>query len=89
MSTIFLNYFESELFYRVGSFEEIFLLLRHEKNVIHSKLVNNPFKAIIGPKIEKDLYSQIIAVSLFSLFLVEGYEYTRSNVHMGNKKIMN
>ena len=40
----FLNYFESELFYRYGPFIKHVLLLRHEKNVIYSKMVNNPFK---------------------------------------------
>ena len=35
MCTIFINYFESELFHRDGPFEKMFLLLRHEINVIH------------------------------------------------------
>ena len=44
MSNIFLDYFESELYYRDGPPIKMFLLLGHEKNVIYLKLVNNPFK---------------------------------------------
>ena len=44
LSTLFLNFFESELFYRNGPQIKMFLLLRHENNVIYSKLMNNPFK---------------------------------------------
>ena len=42
---IIFNYFVSELFYRDGPFiKNVFFLLRHEENVIYSKLVNSPFK---------------------------------------------
>ena len=42
-ASYFLNYFESELFYRDGPVKKTLLLLRHERNIIYSKLVNNPF----------------------------------------------
>jgi len=42
--TIFPNYFESELFFiKMDLLRKMFLSLGHEKNDIHSKLVNNPF----------------------------------------------
>ena len=44
LSTIFLKYFESELFYSDEPFKKMFLSVGHEKNFMDSKLVNNPFK---------------------------------------------
>ena len=41
----FLNYFESEWFYRDGPFTKNIFFGGARKNVIYSKLVNNPFKA--------------------------------------------
>ena len=41
----FLNYFKSELFYRDGPFTKNVSFVGARKNVIFSKLVNNPFKA--------------------------------------------
>ena len=40
----FLDYFESELFYRVRPFIKNVSFVETQKNVIYSKLVNNPFK---------------------------------------------
>ena len=40
----FLNYFESEWFYRDGPFTKNVSFGGARKNVIYSKLVNNPFK---------------------------------------------
>ena len=42
LSTIFLNYFES-CFIELDLLQKMILLLGYEKNVIYSKLVNNPF----------------------------------------------
>ena len=45
MNTIFINYFESELFYRDGHLiNNVCFHKTRKKNVIHSNLVNNPFK---------------------------------------------
>ena len=44
LSTIFHNYFESELFYRDEPFIKNVSFVGPRKNVKYSKLVNNPFK---------------------------------------------
>ena len=54
----FFHYFQSDLFYRDGSWR-MFLSLRHDKNVIYSKLLNNPFNEI------KDLYKILLWISIF------------------------
>ena len=51
----------SELFYRDGPFIKNFSLLRHEKCVKYSKLVNNPFKFEIKEQYCMNDFSSIIS----------------------------
>ena len=65
LSTITLNYFESELFYRDGPFIKNVSSVGTRKNVMYSKLVNNPFKVDWGYIIHK------LTCRIVILFLVD------------------
>ena len=40
-------------FIEMDLLQKMFLLVGHEKNVIYSKLVNNPFNVVVGPEEEE------------------------------------
>ena len=82
LSTYFLNYFYSELFYRVGIFIKIVSFVETQKNVIYSKLLNNPFKSTLNDTIiflNEVLIERLIFISIRCVLYRAPYSLSTSN----------